>query len=56
MKFDTYSDYDPRATSQTLPAFLTVWPGLGTRPKIDTSFCLALNRDPASPPAVIYPW
>lgn len=29
MKFDTYSDYDPRATSQTLPAFLTVWPGLG---------------------------
>jgi hypothetical protein len=30
MKFDTYSDYDPRATSQTLPAFLTVWPGLGS--------------------------
>jgi hypothetical protein len=29
MKFATYSDYDPRATSQTLPAFLTVWPGLG---------------------------
>lgn len=29
MKFDTYSDYDPRATSQTLPTFLTVWPGLG---------------------------
>lgn len=29
MKFDTYSDYDPRATSQTVPAFLTVWPGLG---------------------------
>jgi hypothetical protein len=28
MKFDTYSAYDPRATSQTLPAFLTVWPGL----------------------------
>lgn len=29
MKFDTYADYDPRATSQALPAFLTVWPGLG---------------------------
>lgn len=29
MKFDTYSEYDPRATSQTLPAFLTIWPGLG---------------------------
>ncbi len=29
MKFDTYSDYDPRSTSQTRPAFLTVWPGLG---------------------------
>ena len=29
MKFDSYADYDPRATSQTLPAFLTVWPGLG---------------------------
>jgi hypothetical protein len=29
MKYDTYAQYDPRATSQTLPAFLTVWPGLG---------------------------
>ena len=29
MKFDSYADYDPRATSQTLAAFLTVWPGLG---------------------------
>jgi hypothetical protein len=29
MKFDTYSAYDPRATAQTLPAFLTIWPGLG---------------------------
>lgn len=28
MKFDTYSAYDQRITSQTLPAFLTVWPGL----------------------------
>ncbi|MCC5841881.1 MAG: hypothetical protein JJT96_17330 [Opitutales bacterium] len=30
MKFDNYANYDPRATSQTLPAFLTVWPGLGS--------------------------
>jgi hypothetical protein len=29
MKYDTYAQYDPRATSQTLPGLLTVWPGLG---------------------------
>jgi hypothetical protein len=29
MKYETYSDYDSQATSQTLPAFLTVWSGLG---------------------------
>ncbi len=28
MKYDTYSAYDPRATSQSLPAFLTIWPTL----------------------------
>lgn len=28
MKFDSYSAYDPRVTSQSLPTFLTVWPGL----------------------------
>ncbi|MBN2234352.1 MAG: hypothetical protein JW706_04325 [Opitutales bacterium] len=28
MKFDSYSAYDPSVTSQSLPAFLTVWPGL----------------------------
>lgn len=30
MKFDTYSAYDRRLTSQTVPAFLTVWPGLAS--------------------------
>lgn len=29
MKYDTFADYDPRAVQQTLPAFLTVWAGLG---------------------------
>lgn len=29
MKYDTYSAYDPRATSQSLPTFLTIWPALG---------------------------
>lgn len=29
MKYDTYSTYDPRATSQSLPTFLTIWPALG---------------------------
>lgn len=29
MKYETYADYDARATSQTLPAFLTIWSGLG---------------------------
>ncbi len=29
MKYDTYQQYDPRATSQALPAFLTVWSSLG---------------------------
>src|SRR5690606_27143142 len=29
-KYETYAEYDPRATSQTLPAFLSVWSGLGT--------------------------
>lgn len=29
MKYDTYSAYDPRATSQALPTFLTIWPALG---------------------------
>jgi hypothetical protein len=30
MKYETYAQYDPRAVSQTLPAFLTVWSGLGS--------------------------
>lgn len=30
MKYETYQEYDPRITSQTLPAFLTVWPALGS--------------------------
>lgn len=30
MKYETYGEYDPRAVSQTHPAFLTVWSGLGT--------------------------
>ncbi len=29
MKYDTYSAYDSRATSQSLPTFLTIWPALG---------------------------
>ena len=29
MKYDTYSAYDPGATSQSLPTFLTTWPALG---------------------------
>jgi hypothetical protein len=29
VKYDTYSAYDPRATSQSLPTFLTIWPALG---------------------------
>ncbi|MEN8775105.1 MAG: hypothetical protein ABF379_16935 [Akkermansiaceae bacterium] len=29
MKYDTYHAYDPRATSQSLPTFLTIWPALG---------------------------
>lgn len=29
MKYETYAEYDPRISSQTLPAFLTVWPALG---------------------------
>ena len=29
MKYDTFAEYDPRAVQQTLPAFLTVWAGLG---------------------------
>jgi hypothetical protein len=29
MKYETYSEYDPRAVAQTQPAFLTVWSGLG---------------------------
>jgi len=30
MKYETYAEYDPRATSQARPAFLSVWSGLGT--------------------------
>jgi hypothetical protein len=30
MKYDTFSEYDIRAVAQTLPAFLTVWSGLGS--------------------------
>lgn len=30
MKYETYGEYDPQAVAQTLPAFLTVWSGLGT--------------------------
>jgi len=30
MKYETYSEYDPRAVAQTQPAFLTVWAGLGS--------------------------
>jgi predicted nucleotidyltransferase len=30
MKYETYGEYDPRAVSQTHPAFLTVWSGLGS--------------------------
>lgn len=30
MKYDTYGEYDPRAVSQTQPALLTVWSGLGS--------------------------
>lgn len=30
VKYDTYSEYDPRAVAQTQPAFLTVWSGLGS--------------------------
>ena len=30
MKYETYAEYNPRAVAQTLPAFLTVWSGLGT--------------------------
>jgi hypothetical protein len=29
MKYETYAEYDPKATSQTLPAFLSVWSGFG---------------------------
>ncbi len=29
MKYDTFAEYDQRAVRQTLPAFLTVWAGLG---------------------------
>jgi hypothetical protein len=30
MKYETYSEYDPRSVAQTHPAFLTVWSGLGS--------------------------
>lgn len=30
MKYETYAEYDPRLAAQTLPAFLTVWSGLGS--------------------------
>lgn len=30
VKYDTYSEYDPRAVAQTQPAFLTIWAGLGS--------------------------
>jgi len=30
VKYETYSEYDPRAVAQTQPAFLTVWAGLGS--------------------------
>ena len=29
MKYETYTEYDPRAVAQTHPAFLTVWSALG---------------------------
>jgi hypothetical protein len=31
-------------------------PRVGTRTKPNYPFCLVLERDPASPPSVIYPW
>ena len=30
MKYETYSEYDPRRVAQTESGFLTVWAGLGT--------------------------